>query len=254
MDLTQRALKWTLLTVVVLLLGLGSFTLGFFISANSNGTIDLTNAVESSLQGRANLSDRGQIRASYNETLLTIADLSDPSKFESRIARTAALFRSLAGSSESTLRQFLEQSKSMHPGSWQSELQNAIIQRLSLLNPIVALTEARNFSEPRQQSLIPLVYREWAVSNLDQAIAHAQSFEVDQKRSVVESIVLSRADLPAEQLRDIAKSLGHEWIAVKVLQEHFGLAAIKDPKRELKEFLDQNASSLDDFNEAQLAM
>ena len=254
MQSTQRALKWTLFTVVVLLLALGSFALGFFISVNSNGTIDQKNVDASSLEGIVASSVSGQTRAPSNETSLTIADLTDPSKFESRIARTAALFRSLAGSSESTLRQFLEQSKSMHPGSWQSELQDAIIQRLSLLNPIVALTETRKFSEPRQQSLIPLVFREWAVSNLDQAIAHAQSFEDDQKRSVVKSIVLSRADLPARKLRDIASSLGHEWTAIKMLREHWGLVAIKNPKTELREFLNQNARSLDDLNEEQSAL
>ena len=142
----------------------------------------------------------------------------------------------------------------MQPGSWQTELQNAIIQRLSLLNPIVALTETRKFSEPRQQSLIPLVYREWAVSNLDHAIAHAQSFEDDEKRSVVESIVLSRADLPVGRLRDIAESLGHESTAIKMLREQRGLVAIKNPKRELRKFLNQNSRSLDDLNEEQSAL
>ena len=241
-------------TLAIIVLAIGSFALGYFIQSNANGTQDGSATISNpsdSLDDEAGY-DRTQTRD--KQVQFSIKDLSDPERFDSRIARTAALFESLQNSNANQTLELLSQSKSMQSGAWQAEVQNAIIQRMAMLDPIEALAEAGTFPESRQQSLIPIVYREWSVSNLDQAVDHALDFGDDLKKRVIESIVLSRTDLPTDQIRTIARTLAHESIAIKLLREQSGLEAIKNPQRELKKFLDQNARSFDDLNEPQSEM
>ena len=185
------------------------------------------------------------------EVLLTIVELSEPSRFDSRIARTAALVKRLSFANESSLRELLAQSRNLQAGSWQAEVQDSIIQRLAVLDPIDALAHVNEFPESRQQSLIPIVYGEWAVSNLQQAVDNARELGDDLKPIVVQSVVLSRTDLPTAQLRKIARNLGHESIAIKLIREQSELEAIKNPEKELKSLLNSSARSLDDLNETQ---
>ena len=238
----------------IIVLAVGSFALGYFIQSNANGNQNgsATFSRPSDPQGEEAGYDRTQ--SQNKQEPFSIKELSDPGRLESRIARTAALVKGVQNSNANQLLQLLSQSKSMQAGAWQSEVQNTIIQRLAMLDPIEALAEAGTFSESRQQSLIPIVYREWSVSNLDQAVDHAQDFSDDLKKRVIESIVLSRTDLSTDQIRTIARNLAHESIAVRLLREQSGLEAIKNPHRELKTFLDQNARSLDDLSGPQSEM
>ena len=235
-------------------LAVGSFVLGYFIQSNKGVLKDETASSSSPSETTGVNSGDVRVQTQEQHELLSIEDLSDPARFDSRIARTAALVASLQNSNANQLLELLSRSKSMQAGAWQTEVQNAIIQRMAMLDPIEALAEAGIFSESRQQSLIPIVYREWSVSKLDQAVDHAHDFSDDLKKRVIESIVLSRRDVSTDQIRTIARNLGHESIAIKLLREQSGLEAIKDPKRELKTFLDQHARSLDDLNEPQFGM
>lgn len=246
--------QMALAILAIIVLAVGSFALGYFIQSNANGTQDgsVTFSKPSESVGEKASHDRTQ--AQDKQERFSIKELSDPTRFDSRIARTAALVESLQTSNANQLLKLLSQSKSMQAGAWQTEVQNAIIQRMAMLDPIEALAEAGTFSESRQQTLVPIVYREWSVSNLDQAVDHAQDFDDDLKKRVIESIVLSRTDLSTDQIRTIARNLAHESIAIKLLREQSGLETIKDPQRELKKFLDQNARSLDDLNEPQSEM
>lgn len=245
----------TALTILaIIVLAVGSFALGYFIQSTPNGTPDGSGSFSTPSETLDEETTNERTQTQDKQVRLSIKELSDPDRFDSRIARTAALVESLQNSNANQLLQLLSQSKSMQAGAWQTEVQNTIIQRLAMLDPIEALAEAGTFSESRQQSLIPIVYWEWSVSNLDQAVDHAQDFDDDLKKRVIESIVLSRTDLSTDQIRTIARNLAHEPIAIKLLREQSGLEAIKNPQRELKKFLDQNARSLDDLSELQSEM
>ncbi len=246
--------QMALATLAIIVLAVGSFALGFFIQSNANGTQEGSATVSRHSESVGEKAGHDRMQAQDKQERFSIEELSDPGRFDSRIARTSALLKSVQNSNAGELREFLDQSKSMQSGNWQEEVQNAIIQRMAMLDPIEALAEAGTFPESRQQSLIPIVYREWSVSNLDQAVDHAQDFSDDLKKRVIESIVLSRTDLSTDQIRTIARNLAHESIAIKLLREQSGIEAIKDPQRELKIFLDQNARSLDDLNRPQSEM
>ncbi|MCY4142388.1 MAG: hypothetical protein OXG08_01690 [Gammaproteobacteria bacterium] len=148
------AIKKSLLVFAALMLVFGSFALGFYFQSNTDDTAKNIQPVSSPSRTTTD----SQAQASPREALLSFAELSDPSRYKSRIARTSAMVRRLANADASTIRDFLDQSRDLPIGSWQTELQNAIIQRLAVLRPMEALSEATAFGQSRQQELLPIVF------------------------------------------------------------------------------------------------
>ena len=122
---------------------------------------------------------------------------------------------------------------------------------LAVLDPTNAVAEVAEFSDARQHELLPIVYREWALANLDQAVEHAQNLNDEIKQKVIPSIVLSRADLPAEQRRQIARSFDQEWIAIKLLSQDSLQEPFSDPRQELEDILSRNPSTLASWSDEQ---
>ena len=224
--------------------------LGFYFQSNRGDTAKNTQPISSPSKTTID----SQWKASPREVLLTFAELSDPSRYKSRIARTSAMVKRLANADSGELRDFLIQSRDLRAGNWQVELQNAVIQRMAALNPTEALSEATTFGHTRQQELLPLVFYEWALSELDQAIDHAKNLDVDEelRLAITRSIVLSRPDLSIDQRREIAKRFNHEWIAIQTLNDERSIKPFEHPEAELRAFLDQNVGSLDDLSDSQL--
>ena len=250
MKTSQMALA-ILVVIVTIALAFGSFELGYFIQSNKSVLKDETASSSSPSETAGDKSGVDRVQTPEKHERLTIKDLSDPDRFESRIARTAALLKSLQDVSVNELKEILDQSKSMQAGSWQREIQNATIQRLAVLDPTDALTEASEFSDARQQTLLPIVYREWALANLDQAIESARNLDGRFKPQVIESIVRSRADLPTDHRRKIARSLDKEWIALQLVNQDFSQEPISDPKQEVEDFLSQNPGPVESWSEDQ---
>lgn len=240
-----------LATFATIVLAVGSFALGYFIQSKANGTQDgpATFSKPSESVGEEASHDRTQ--AQDKQERFSIKELSDPNRFDSRIARTAALLKSVQNSNAGELGEFLDQSKSMQSGNWQEEVQNAIIQRLAVLDPISALTEVSEFSDTRQQSLLPIVYREWSLTNLEEAIGQAQNLDDKFKPIVIQSIVLSRDDLPPDRRRSIARSFDQEWIAIQLLKQDSSQNPISDPKQELDDFFSRNSSTVESWSDEQ---
>ncbi|MYD79619.1 MAG: hypothetical protein F4X44_03290 [Gammaproteobacteria bacterium] len=234
-----------------IVLALGSFALGYFIQSNANGTPDgsATFARPSETVDEEAEHDRRQ--AQDKQEQFSIKELSDPARFKSRIARTLALVKSVQNSNASELSGFLNQSKAMQSGDWQKEIQNAIIQRLAVLDPTSALAEVSEFTDARQQSLLPIVYREWALTNLEEAISNARNLDEKFRLRVIRSIVRSRADLPLDQRRSIARSFDQEWVAIQLLKQESNQEPISDPRQELNDLLSRSSSTAESWSNEQ---
>ncbi len=235
----------------IIVLAGGSFAFGYFIQSNANGTQEGTGTFLQPSEILDEAPGHDRTRDQDKQVRLSITELSDPDLFDSRIARTTTLVESLQNSNANRLLMLLSQSKSMQPSSWRKEVQSAIIQRLAVLDPIVASREVSEFSEERQLDLLPLVYEEWALSDLDQAIDNAQDLDDEMKRRVTHYLVQSRADMSADQRREIARRLGREWVAIHFLNRYSSQQPFRDPKQELESFLSQSPSDLDSLSAAQ---
>lgn len=234
-----------------IVLAVGSFALGYFLQSNANGTPDGTATFSKQSESVGEKAGHDRTQAQDKQERFSIKELSDPTRFDSRIARTAALLKSVQNSNAGELGEFLNQAKSMQSGNWQEEVQNAIIQRQAVLDPTSALAEVSEFTDARQQSLIPIVFREWSLTNLEEAISQAQNLDDKFKPSVIQSIVRSRADLPPDRRRSIARSFDQEWIAIQLLKQDSSLDPISDPRQELEDFFSRNSSTAESWSDEQ---
>lgn len=251
MDLNRGAGKLLLIVFVAIVLAAGSFVLGYFVHGSNNVGDEGTSASSSTSTASAVVLEHDPRPPQATGQLLKFEDYSDPARFGSRSARTAAWVKSLANSDAGTLREYLRQAKNLQAGSWRDEAQHTIISRLAALDPSLAVVEASEFPDGRQEVLLRAVYGEWALSNLDQAVENAQGLDDKLKQQVTASIVRTRTDLPPDQLRKIAQELDHEWVAIDLLEEERGLDPIGEPEEELESFLNQHSSSLYSLSDAQ---
>lgn len=251
MELKQGAGKWLPLAFVAIVLAAGSFALGYFVHGSDNVGDEGTSASSSTSTAAAVALEHDPRPLQATGQLLKFEDYSDPARFGSRSARTAAWVKSLANSDAGTLRELLRRSKDLPAGSWQAEAQNTIIWRLATLDPNGAAAEASEFSESRQEVLLRFVYREWALSDLDQAVEYARDLDDKLKQQVTAVIVRTRTDLGTDQLRKIAQGLDHEWVAIELLEKERGLDLIGNPKEELELFLNNHSGTLYSLSETQ---
>lgn len=251
MDLNRGAGKWLLVVFVAIVLAAGSFVLGYFVQSSDKEADEGTGTSSTTSTAAAGALEHDPRPPQTTKKLLKFEDYSDPARFGSRSARTAAWVKSLANSDAGTLREYLRQAKNLQAGSWRDEAQHTIISRLAALDPSLAVVEASEFSDGRQEVLLRAVYGEWALSNLDQAVENAQGLDDKLKQQVTASIVRTRTDLPPDQLRKIAQELDHEWVAIDLLEEERGLDPIGEPEEELESFLNQHSISLYSLSDAQ---
>lgn len=123
----------------------GSFALGFFIQSNEDGKPEVIGTDSDSSEATYGGAEQDLLQSQREESLLTIQELNDPARFESHIARTRALFNRLVSTDANTLRELLNQSLSLQTGSWQEEVQTAIVQRFAAISPIDAMTLVEEF-------------------------------------------------------------------------------------------------------------
>ena len=116
---------------------------------------------------------------------------------------------------------------------FQEELQNRVIQRWAVLNPRTALSMARDeLPTQRQNAAIELIYREWSLSNLEDAITCAE-------------------DMTYKQRREIARQFDCEWVAIDALRETTDAVVIDKPAQEWRSFVWENRDDLQNLSDAQ---
>ena len=106
-----------------------------------------------------------------------------------------------------------------------------MIQRLAHQNPSRALILVleMEFSNSRR-GLVTSIYKDWAHSNLDEAISHAGKLELHFKRDALSAIVQERTDLSDDTIRAIARDLDNEQIATSAIAQRKIDEAIDDPE------------------------
>lgn len=166
------------------------------------------------------------------ESLVRLADLEEILQINSPFDRGTALRNVLANTDEDGAFELLTQSLELPSRASSRELQSAIIQRLAQVNPARALSIAIKLDKRElylADQLVPCLFREWARTNLDEAISSARSLEERIRRPALEAILQERLDLSQERLRTIARNLGNEQVAHALFLQLEIEAAIDNP-------------------------
>ena len=244
--------NWAFLCVFGLLVAVGTFTLSYLIF--SAGILDPSNTPRNSAsQDDAIVDETNTVFLTRSgKPVNTIVDLENFERFDSVFERTLALRTLVLAAAEETLQQYLEESKNMNSISLKEEVQDTIIQRIAINNPRSALKTVDELPIDRRNALMSIVFLAWSGSNLEEAIKHAQTLKEPTRKYAIESIAKARDDLAVDELRAIARRLGGEWIALKVLaQKSTHNELIPDPESEWNAFVQDNEQRVHDFDKAQ---
>ena len=184
----------------------------------------------------------------------SLANLTNLGRFSSHFERLVALHDLVASSDKQALLEQLEQSTSTLDQRMKWEAQLAIVRRLATFDPEAALAAVYDLDSDRDHVLLKAVFREWSVKNLDQSVEHVQSLDAGAKNAAIESILLSREDLPAERCRELAQRVDAEWIAIDVIERTHGETPLQHPKHEWSKLAMQVGKGFINPTDAQMRM
>ena len=162
-------------------------------------------------------------------TSVAVQDLEDIFQFETDFERKAALFGLLISATEPSLFEYLDQSKEIDSPSLRHSIESAIIQKLTSLNPQVALEQVKTLPTGRQRDLITLIFEEVSLSDLEDAKNLALALDPTLKQAAVRGILRARHKYSDDLMLDIAKALNQEIYAVSYLAKAVAFSAFEDP-------------------------
>lgn len=189
--------------------------------------------------GPQELNATNEVSDTDDPSLETVRNLGDLDEIKSSFKRGLALRSLLAESDEAQVAEMLRETQNLVPNGDTLDAQAAIVQRLATINPQLALSQVLEMQRYPfwPGGLAMNIFREWAHSNLDEAVAHARTLENDWKVAAVQGIVQARTDLSEEVLRSIARELDNEQIAVVAVTEQKIEEAMGDPEKAWNELV-----------------
>lgn len=118
------------------------------------------------------------------------------------------------------------------------ETQTSLIKKLSQNAPSEALVFAMARIEPQRTFLISTVFQQWALMDIDEAVARAKEFPEQERTRIIHSILYALQDQPREKHREIASELGNEEYARTFYLQSLTQVTIENPKDTWYEIVD----------------
>ncbi len=242
---------WQVLAVLAGVVTLGGFSLGYFLL---NNIIETSRNPDTQQRIVSDVDDRnGDVNR-----LISVRSLkksSDATQFGSFFARTKAILTYVTNADIERVQQMWRESKRLQSPGFQEELQHKLIQRWAILDPYEAIeTVKKELPTHGQSSAIELIYREWSLSSLEDAITYAQDLSVKHQESAVTGIVLAREDLSSHQLREIARRLNREVVAIELLKATRNDIVIDVPVQEWNVFVSKHLDRFQSLSDDDLRM
>lgn len=173
---------------------------------------------------------------------------------KSHFERSKALHDLLRHADIDSVLKFLEQNKSIAPSDLRRQVQEIAIRRLVQLDPIAALHQVNDTSRYARSSLMIAVFDEWSGEDIEEALAHAASFDEEDKQYALEGILASRLDLSDSLSLDLVRQLGHEQVILDSQALALAGEPVEDPASAWTEFLDQQGGDVASLSDAQLVL
>lgn len=182
-------------------------------------------------------SSPAEVSSTSASTSSTVRSLEDILRIKSLSEQQLALHVFLSELDGAQVDDLLTQSQAVFPDTHRYELQFPIVQRLAHQNPSRALTRVLGmYTGYDYMRAVSNVFREWAQSNINEAVSRARTLEPIPKGFALTAIVNTRMDLSDSTLRAIALDLGNEQIAISAIAHRRIEEAIADPEKAWNEW------------------
>lgn len=199
---------------------------------------------------RSNLSN--EVTADARETTNTAVapefDFSEIRNKETRFARRLAIYNLVDEADETTLEQLFDQSTQMPAGFFRREFERAIVRKWATISPPNILKHLEGIVIFRYRDLLPIVFEEWARSDLDEALSYASQFGPASRQIVFESIRDSLEENDVSVLMEIAQNLQIEYYATQRIFNELANSEIGDPSSSWARFIDEHRNRLSLYN------
>ena len=233
---TRRTRKSRLPIQLLLGIAIGGITTAAVIF----GALSLTKDKGSSFDDELSIAKNGVIVDKFNKSDSVGTSQTDGSSdegylagllsYQSNFRLSLNLHKELENTNEEQLQSFLEESKSMEQISRRQFVQQTIFRRYASLDPRSAVKQVSRMPGIQQADLLATVFGEWALSQLDDAVAGAKQLDGIRKVAALRGILESRDDLSDAVRIGIGRQLGNELVAQNILTQSNISDAIKDPK------------------------
>ncbi|MXZ56040.1 MAG: hypothetical protein F4227_03915 [Gammaproteobacteria bacterium] len=251
MKVTQKLHNLFLFSLVVIVLATGSTAIGYIVAAGARDD-DLPKSEKTEISVQVSNAEK---QSSQMDATSTLVNFLDSTSFDSLLERSSALYDLFANVDLEMLQDYWEQAQNLEASNVRAEIQDVIIQRWSVLDPITALDVIeKDADDARKHVLFDFVFHEWSAIDLESAVDYVGSLEKDAQQRAIASIVRAREDLTYKQRREIARRLDCEWVAINVLRETTDSAVIDKPAQEWRSFIWENKDDLPNLSEAQNRM
>ena len=198
------------------------------------------------------------------KTLLEVetadAELISPTELEKLIrgkspyVRSTTLHRALTYAREEQLVEFFDNTSEVSNDGLRHEIQDAAIRRLAVIDPEKATTLIGNTNSDRRIVLLTIVFEEWSVADLDQAVGYGVQLDGDDRLAVLDGVFNARFDLSEIELREIAIQLGHEQRVLERLAFRQLNQPVDDPSETWHKLLTEYGDNPDTLSEVQIEL
>lgn len=142
---------------------------------------------------------------------VSMESLGDLSRLSSDFERIQSVYSLLAQVDKRRLLSLLEESVSVDK-SVRPIIQQALVHRLTTIDPQGALTQARNLEGTETDELLKSIFSYWARVDLDEAIAESKTLDPHEIRAAMRGIFVSQREMSDADRLKIGQSLGqHEF-------------------------------------------
>ena len=194
-----------------------AFAAGLLLfSGNSDDSTTTLSQDSSSSRTEATSDSNGN---SAKGTRHEVSSLQALAEIKGEFALNVALYDLLDGANESQLVALAIDSNEIFPKRRQSVIQESIYQRFAELNPTSALKQIRSHPAHRHEVLVETVFSEWAQTELDASVAHANKLQGRERTAALTGILRSRDDLSEALRKEIARELGNERVAIDMITQ-----------------------------------
>lgn len=170
-----------------------------------------------------------------DERAVTVAELVE---LESEYARIVTLRQMLANTNEKGALDLLDQTVAVAQPKLRLRLQVQIVQKLASIDPAMALDHAQNLPMQHRNQFLEVVFEEWSMSALDEALSHAATLEDKERLGVLRSIFRTREDLSTTRLSQIASDLGYGGMATRLKEDLLVKSASRNPEDSWNQILE----------------
>lgn len=147
--------------------------------------------------------------------------------------------------------QILAWSEEATDGHFKNEVQEAAVRRIAVKDPTNAISAVRKHANKnRRLQLTEIIFQEWSVSDLDNAVKSASTLNHSERNAALEGIMSSRLDIDFGQIREIVTQLNLLDHLSRALETIVFRQALVNPNgswKELVSLLGKEGRLLDEF-------